>query len=77
MRFTGVTIVISIRLFWPIFDLLLVPLGTEVWMLMAGTFDLNLTPDKRTILLHDEQTLIKELSVRRICYPFSDCYRTD
>ena len=30
---------------------------------MTGTFDINLTPDKRTILLHEEQTLIKELSV--------------
>ena len=30
---------------------------------MTGTFDINLTPDKRTILLHEEQSLIKELSV--------------
>lgn len=76
MRFTGLITVISIRLFWPIFDLLPVPLRTIVWILMAGTFDLNLTPDKRTILLHDEQNLIKELNVLRICYALSDCYRT-
>jgi hypothetical protein len=31
--------------------------------LASGTFDINLTPDKRTILLHEEQTLIKELNV--------------
>ena len=30
---------------------------------MSGTYDLNLTPDKRTILLHEEQALVKELSV--------------
>lgn len=27
----------------------------------SGTFDINLTPDKRTILLHEEEALIKQL----------------
>jgi len=30
--------------------------------LSSGTFDVNLSPDKRTILLHEEQALIKEIS---------------
>jgi DNA mismatch repair ATPase MutL len=28
-----------------------------------GSYDINLTPDKRTILLHEEQPLVKELIV--------------
>lgn len=64
MRFIDLIIVINIHSFWLIFDLRLVIIP-RAWIILmiVGTFDLNLTPDKRTILLHDEQSLIKELTV--------------
>ena len=61
MRYTAHIIVTNIPLFWSISDWPLVFCSCN--LLIAGTFDINLTPDKRTILLHEEQTLIKELSV--------------
>ena len=61
MKFTDLIIAINILLFWWTSDWLLVSFLFD--FLIIGTFDINLTPDKRTILLHEEQTLIKELSV--------------